>query len=130
MSLSLVILVLLVVKAILSSWNFTILTRKRKEMMYRIWQHMDTQLKVLKKKSKNASYYAQIVTEKKPPSNRIGTHTNKGKGAKRGKSNRYGERYYQVKTRSKKSQRRITRNIKWGKKRWKEKNQRQRKFKQ
>ena len=130
MNLSLVILVLLVLKATLSSWNFTILTRKRREMMYRIWHRMDIRPKVLKKKLKNASYYAQIVTERKQPSNKIGTHISEKKGAKGGKSNRYGKRYFQAKTGSNRAKKGITRNIKWGKKRWKEKNQRQRKYKQ
>jgi len=112
MSLSLVILVLLVVKAILSSWNFTILTRKRKEMMYRIWHHMDIQSRVLKKKLKNASYYAQTVTGKKQPNSRIGTHISEKKGAKRGKSTRHGKRYYQAKARGIKAKRSITTNIK------------------
>ena len=112
MSLSLVILVLLAVKAILSSWNFTILTQKRKEMIYRIWHRMDIQPKVLRKKSKNALYYAQTVTEKRQQNNKTGTHINAKKGARRGKSNRYGKRYFQAKTGSNRAKRGITRNIK------------------
>ena len=112
MSLSLVILVLLAVKAILSSWNFTILTRKRKEMIYRIWHRMDIQPKVLRKKSKNALYYAQTVTEKRQRNNKTGTHINAKKGARRGKSNRYGKRYLQAKTRGIGTKGSITRNIK------------------
>jgi len=112
MNLSLVILVLLVVKATLSSWNFTILTRKRKEMMYRIWLRMDIRSKVLKKKSKNVLYYAQTVIEKKQPSNKIGTHTNVKKEVRHGKSNRYGKRYFQTETGSIRTKKSITRNIK------------------
>ena len=130
MNLSLVILALLAVKAILSSSNFIILTRKRKEMIYRIWQHMDIQQKALKKKLKNVSYYVQTVTEKRQRNNKTGTLTNKMKGKSNGKSNRYGERYLQAKTRSSEPKRHTARNIKWGKERWKERNQRQKKFKQ
>ena len=125
MSLSLVILVLLAVKAILSSWNLTILTRKRKEMIYRLWQHTDIQLKVLKRKSKNALSYAQTVIEKKQQNNKIGTHTNKRKGVSNGKSNRHGKRYFKFKTRGIKTKEYTTRNIKWGNSRWAEKNQQQ-----
>ena len=81
-------------------------------MMYRIWHRMDIQSKVLKKKLKSASYYAQTVTEKKPPSNKIGTHISEKKGAKRGKSNRYGKRYLQAKTGSIGTKKGIARNIK------------------
>ena len=112
MNLSLVILALLAVKAILSSSNFIILTRKRREMIYRIWQHMDTQQKVLKKKLKNVSYYVQTVTEKRQRNNKTGTLTNKMKGKSNGKSNRYGERYLQAKTRSTEIKRSASRNIK------------------
>ena len=65
--------------------------------MYRIWRLMDFQPKVLKKKLKNVSFYAQIVTEKKQPNSKIGILTKLNKRRSNGKSNRYGKRHNGVK---------------------------------
>jgi len=62
------------------------LTRKRKETVYRIWLHMVTPSKPLKKRLRSVSYYAQIVTELKQLNNKTGTHTKKVKGENNGKS--------------------------------------------
>jgi hypothetical protein len=73
---------------------------------------MDIQLKVLKRKSKSASSYAQTVTEKKQQNNKIGTHTNKRKEVNDGKSNKHGKRYFEFKTRGIRTKGYTTRNIK------------------
>ena len=81
-------------------------------MMYRLWRHMDTQLRALRKKSKSASSYAQTVIDKRQQNNKIGIHTNKTRGVSNGKSNRHGKRHLQAKTRGVKTKGYTTRNIK------------------
>ncbi len=91
------------------------LTRKRKETVYRIWLHMVTPSKPLKKRLRSVSYYAQIVTELKQLNNKTGTHTKKVKGENNGKSHRYGKRYFQTERRRKKIKRYFESNTTGGK---------------